>query len=116
VHHRSVHGSVQVEVFDADRRAFCVWSEQDAIEEALGCGNAGGGSLNVSYMLGEVATNGEADAFGCCLLWSYFGNDAQVGGHRPAGRGLWLINCMVSVPVVVCGRLPWRRLISLAVA
>ena len=44
-----VHGSVQVKVFDVDRHEFCIGNGQDAIEEALGCGNVGGGSTKVSW-------------------------------------------------------------------
>jgi hypothetical protein len=63
-----VHGSVQVRLFDVDRHGFCIGNGQDAVEEALGCGNVGGGITNISL--------GEADSFGFGLLWPYFGNDA----------------------------------------
>jgi hypothetical protein len=71
-----VHGSVQVRVFDVDHHEFCIGSGRNAVEETLGCGDVGGGSTNVSYALDEVAADGELNAFGFGLLWSYFGNDA----------------------------------------
>ncbi len=74
------HGGIQVEVFHTNRHAFCIRSRLDTVEEVLGCNNVGGGSTNVSWVLDDIAANGEVDAFGFGLLWSYFGNDAQIGG------------------------------------
>jgi hypothetical protein len=74
----TVHGGVQVEIFDADRYVFCIGSGWDPVE-ALGCNDSGSGSTNVSRILDEVAATDEADTFGFSLLWSQFGNDALVG-------------------------------------
>jgi hypothetical protein len=73
----TVYGSVQVKVFDVDRHEFGIGSGQDAIEETLGCCDVGGGRINVSLVIDEVAASGEADSFGFGLiwfLWSYFDN------------------------------------------
>lgn len=73
-------------------------------------------------MLKEVAANGEAVAMKRTRLVSAFSDRIVVTMHRkvgrwPAVRALWLIKCMVSVPDLVCGRLPSvRRPNSLAVA
>jgi hypothetical protein len=42
---------VQVEVFGVDRHEFCIGSGEDAVEEALGCGNVGGGSTSPGYWM-----------------------------------------------------------------
>jgi hypothetical protein len=39
-------------------------AHQDTFEEAVGCGNVGGGSANVSWVLDEVAANDDEDTFG----------------------------------------------------
>jgi hypothetical protein len=66
-----VHGSLQVEVYDVDRHELFIRSGQDAVEEALGCGD-----------VDDVPDNGKADAFGFCFLRSCFGSDAvrRIGG------------------------------------
>ena len=71
----TVHGSVQVKVFDVDRHEFGIGIGQDAVKEALGCGNVGGVNTDVSWVFDEVVASSEADSFDFGLIWSYFGND-----------------------------------------
>jgi hypothetical protein len=66
---------------------FAFWEWTGRFEEALGCDDVGGGSTNVSWVLDEVAANGEADSFGFFFLWSDFGYDAQVCGTATGGQG-----------------------------
>jgi hypothetical protein len=82
---RLVHGSI--------RHELCIGSGQDTVEEALDCGNVGGGRINVSWVLERLPR--------CVGTWRIV-----------RLQGIVADKVHVSVPDVVCGRLSWANFVG----
>ena len=60
----ALHWSIEIEVFNVRCHKLGAWGGEDAVEEALGCGNIGGLRADIAWVVDFVATDSETDSLG----------------------------------------------------
>jgi hypothetical protein len=102
-------GGVEIEAGNVDGHEPGICCGDDAVEEAFGDGDIGGGSADLARVVNSVTDNDEVDAGFFLFLGLTFGDNAEIGGLESFGMAAWETKCMVSVPDFMFGRVPCAR-------